>query len=302
MHTTLAPIILFTYNRPIHTQQVIEALLKNPLAKESELFIYSDAPKNQENIDLVNQVRTYIHSIEGFKKLTIIERERNLGLAENIIDGVTTIINQYEKVIVLEDDLLVSPHFLEYMNANLDFYKDDENVACITAFNFPLKYPQNFKDDTFFIKGADCWTWATWKRAWKHFQRDGKILLEQIKKQNLQTEFNLDGSYPYTQMLQNQIEGKNNSWAIRWYASAFLAQMLCLYPKDSLVENIGYDGTHFKNAKKDDFLGTRSDIFVKPKKIAIQENLSARYALCLFFKKQNSLWYRIYKKLRGLFK
>ncbi|RDU72138.1 glycosyltransferase [Helicobacter brantae] len=297
----LAPILLFVYNRPSHTRQTIEALLSNPLAKESEIFIYSDAPKSQEAQEKVQEVREYIHSIAGFKNITIIERERNFGLAENIIDGVTTIIDQYDKAIVLEDDLLVSPFFLEYMNTNLELYKDDKEVACITAFNFPLSYPTDFKDNTFFIKGADCWTWATWKRAWDKFERDGKKLLSQIQDKNLQKEFDINDSYPYTKMLQSQIEGKNNSWAIRWYASAFLENMLCLYPKESLVENIGYDGTHFKNAQKDDFFGQISKNYTAPSKIPLQENPITKHLLCLFFKTQNSLWHRIIKKLKRIF-
>lgn len=295
----LAPILLFVYNRHSHTRQTIEALLSNPLAKDSEIFIYSDAPKDQKAQEKVQEVREYIHSITGFKHITIIERERNFGLAENIIDGVTTIINHYDKIIVLEDDLLVSSHFLEYMNDNLELYKDDKEVACITAFNFPLPYPTDFQANTFFIKGADCWTWATWKRAWDKFEKDGKKLLSQIQDKNLQKEFDINGSYPYTQMLQNQIEGKNNSWAIRWYASAFLENMLCLYPKDSLVENIGYDGTHFKNAQKDDFFGRISKNYIAPSKIPLQENPIAKHALYLFFKTQNSLRRRIAKKLKG---
>lgn len=298
---SLAPIILFVYNRLEQTQQAIHSLLKNPLAIESDLYIYSDAPKDLSTQKKVIEVRNYIHTISGFKNIIIIEREKNFGLAENIIDGVTEIINKHEKVIVLEDDLLLSPHFLEYMNTALELYEKDDQVACITAFNFPLKYPQDFEDDTFFIKGADCWTWATWKRAWQKFEKDGTKLLAQIQARKLQKEFDIDGSYPYTKMLQDQIKGKNNSWAIRWYASAFLENMLCLYPSNSLVENIGYDGTHFQNAQKDDFFGQISKNYIAPSKISLQENPIAKHSLYLFFKTQNSLWHRIIKKLKRIF-
>ena len=298
---SLAPIILFVYNRLEQTQQAIHSLLKNPLAIESDLYIYSDAPKDLSTQKKVIEVRNYIHTISGFKNIIIIEREKNFGLAENIIDGVTEIINKHEKVIVLEDDLLLSPHFLEYMNTALELYEKDDQVACITAFNFPLKYPQDFKDDTFFIKGADCWTWATWKRAWQKFEKDGTKLLAQIQARKLQKEFDIDGSYPYTKMLQDQIKGKNNSWAIRWYASAFLENMLCLYPRNSLVENIGYDGTHFQNAHKAEIFGSISQNYIKPSKIPLQENILAKRALAIFLKKQNSLFNKILKKLQGLF-
>lgn len=298
---SLAPIILFVYNRLEQTQQVVSSLLKNPLATESDLYIYSDAPKDSSAQEKVAEVRKYIRSLSGFKSITIIERERNFGLAENIIDGVTEIINRHGKAIVLEDDLLLSPHFLEYMNTALELYEKDDQVACVTAFNFPLKYPQDFKDDTFFIKGADCWTWATWKRAWQKFEKDGKKLLAQIQTKKLQKEFDIDGSCPYTKMLQDQIKGKNNSWAIRWYASAFLENMFCLYPRDSLVENIGYDGTHFKNAHKSEIFGSVSQNHIKLTKIPLQENILAKRALAIFLKKQNSLFNKILKKLQGLF-
>lgn len=295
-----APIILFVYNRPNCTRQMITALMANYLAKDTDLYIYSDAAKTPDSQVQVNEVRRYIRTIFGFKSITIIEREKNFGLAENIIDGVTNLLEKYEQIIVLEDDLVVSPHFLEYMNANLEFYKNNKEVACITAFNFPLKYPQGFKDDAFFIRGADCWTWATWKRAWQKFEKDGAKLLAQIQTKNLQKEFDIDGSYPYTKMLQDQIKGKNNSWAIRWYASAFLENMLCLYPRNSLVENIGYDGTHFNNVQKDEFFGKISQTYIQPHKIAIKENDIARRSLFLFYKKRFSILSKIIRKFRSL--
>lgn len=302
MKPALAPIVLFVYNRPKHTRQVIDALLENPLAKESELFIYSDGHKDEATAQNVQEVRDYIRTIQGFKNITIIEREKNWGLADSIIDGVTTIINQYEKIIVLEDDLLVSPCFLEFMNTYLELYKDDQQVACISAFNFPIHYPQEMHEDVFFIKGADCWTWATWKRAWEHFEKDGQKLLAQITSKNLQKDFDINGSYPYLKMLKDQIKGKNHSWAIRWYASAFLANMLCLYPKYSLVENIGYDGTHFKNEKSSSFFGTKNDIKTSCNKILPEENPMAKHLLSKYLKNHTCIFSKIKRKIFGIFR
>lgn len=238
----LAPIVLFVYNRPWHTEQTIEALQKNKLASESELFIFSDAAKNAHAIKKVQEVRNYINSIDGFKKITIIEREINWGLANSIIDGVTKAVNEYGKIIVLEDDLVTSPYFLKFMNESLDMYQFDEKVACIHGYIYPI---ENLPE-TFFIRGADCWGWATWKRGWDIFESDGQKLLDEVKRRNLQKEADFDNSYGYTKMLRDQIKGKNNSWAVRWYFSAFLKEMLCLYPSKSFVQNIGNDdsGTH----------------------------------------------------------
>ncbi len=190
----------------------------------------------------VKEVREYIRTITGFKSLRIVERETNLGLATSIISGVTEVVNQYGRIIVLEDDMVTSPFFLRYMNDALDLYENEEKVVSIHGYVYPIQGLQ----ETFFIKGADCWGWATWKRGWDLFDADGEKLLNELKKAGLLKRFDFDGAYPYTKMLRDQIEGKNNSWAIRWYASALLHDKLTLYPGKSLVHNIGTDasGTH----------------------------------------------------------
>ena len=238
----LAPIVLFVYNRPWHTQQTIEALQKNNLADESELFIYSDEAKNEDTQKSVDEVRNYVDRIDGFKKVTIIKREKNWGLANSIIDGVTKIVNEYGKIIVLEDDLMTSPYFLRFMNESLDMYEKHTQVASIHGYIYPI----DDLPDTFFIKGADCWGWATWKRAWNIFEPNGQKLLDELQSKKLENEVDFNGTYLYTNMLKDQIIGKNNSWAIRWYISAFLNNMLTLYPGQSYVQNIGFgeEGTH----------------------------------------------------------
>jgi hypothetical protein len=189
--------------------------------------------------------------VQGFRSITIIERDKNLGLANSIIDGVTNIVNQYGKVIVLEDDMITSPYFLTYMNSGLTLYEKDERVASIHGYIYPVK---NKLPDYFFLRGADCWGWATWKRGWDFFNSDGQFLLNEIKRQKLERLFNFNDSYDYTGMLQMQIDGKVSSWAIRWYASAFLADKYTLYPGISFVKNIGLDGsgTHCGNTNAHD--------------------------------------------------
>lgn len=241
----LAPIVLFIYNRLQHTKQTVEALQRNELAKESYLFVFSDGAKNDFDAQKVEEVRKYLKTINGFKNVTVIEREKNWGLANNIIGGVTQIVNEYGKIIVLEDDLVTSPGFLRYMNEALDMYADEERVASIHGYIYPLKSPEKLPE-TFFIRGADCWGWATWARAWKYFEPDGQKLLNELKTRRITKEFDFGGAHPYTRMLKDQINGKNDSWAVRWYASAFLRDMVTLYPRRSLVQNIGLDnsGTH----------------------------------------------------------
>ncbi len=240
-----APIALFVYNRPWHTQQTIEALLLNDLAPESEIFIFSDGPKDKDQEEKVQNVRRYIRSINGFKQITIIEREINLGLAQSIIMGVTEIVNRFGRIIVVEDDLVTSPYFLRFMNDALACYTYDERVGSIHAYVYPIKKKLT---TCFFLKYAGCWGWATWDRAWRLFEQDGNQLLIEFKKQGTEKKFNFDDSYPFMAMLEDQIAGYNNSWAIRWQASLFLANKLTLHPPCSLVNNIGHDasGVHCK--------------------------------------------------------
>jgi len=295
----LAPIVLFVYNRLDLTKQTVEALQKNELANKSELFIFSDAAKT-ENIQFkVNRIREYIKKISGFKKVIIFERKENWGLANSVIDGVTKIVNKYGKIIVLEDDLVTSPYFLSFMNKALELYKDEAKIASIHGYIYPIKN----LPETFFIKGADCWGWATWKDKWSIFESDGKKLLDEIKKKNLEREIDFNGSYGYTKMLKDQIKGKNNSWAVRWYISVFLKDMITLYPGQSYVQNIGFDSdaTHCKS--KTDLFKINLNNQFKLLKINPNENFICRKKIENFFNSINTSFYKRLKlKIASLIK
>lgn len=280
----LAPVVLFVYCRPLHTRQTVEALLLNAEAVNSELFIYSDAPKNEATREGVEETRKYIHTISGFKSAHIIERERNWGLADSLIDGITHIVNEYGRIIVVEDDIVVSPYFLQYMNESLEIYENEERVACIHGYMYPSKKKL---PETFFIKGADCWGWATWKRAWNIFNRDAKALLAEITERKLQREFDFNYTMPYVEMLKAQIRGEISSWAIRWYASAFLHGMYTLYPGQSMVKQIGMDGigaTHCSQTDCYEVEVRQSPILFENLKQPIKESEEGRQAFESFFK------------------
>jgi hypothetical protein len=240
-HSSLSPVILFVYNRVAHTKATVESLKCNPESAFSDLFIFSDGPKSHENAKDVSEVRSYIHQITGFKHVTIIERDTNFGLANSIIDGVTRLCNEYGKVIVLEDDLIVSSHFLSFMNNSLEKYKDAENVMQIAGYMFPAKL--DIKEDSLFLPFITSWGWATWARAWEHFDASATNYRRLIGDKHLIKAFNLDNHYDYFNMLKAQQNGQSNSWAIRWYLSVFFLKGLTLYPKHTLVENIGFDGS-----------------------------------------------------------
>jgi hypothetical protein len=251
----LAPIVLFVYNRPNHTRETIQALQKNELACESELFIYSDAPKNENALTQVNEVRAYIKTIGGFKRVTVIEREKNWGLANSIIDGVTKIINKYGKIIVLEDDLVTSPYFLKFMNEALEVYKDEKKVWHVSGWNYPIE--TNGLDDVFFWRLMNCWGWATWADRWAHYEKNVAKTINEFSKDDIYN-FNINGIENFwTQVTLNK-EGKINTWAIFWYATIFKHNGLCLNPSQTFVANIGHDGSGVHCAQSCRFNGELS--------------------------------------------
>lgn len=236
----LAPIVLFVFARPGHTRRTLDALKANELASQSDLFIYADGQRHDREAERVSAVRELVRSTRGFRSCTVIERKTNYGLAVNIIEGVTEMLGEHDRVIVLEDDLVTSPAFLTYMNDALTVFEKDDRVASIHGYVFPVGH---VLPEAFFLRGADCWGWATWRRAWRHFNPDGQYLLDELKRMELVREFDFNGAYRFSNMLDAQIKGKNDSWAIRWHASAFLEGMLTLYPGRSLIQNIGFDGS-----------------------------------------------------------
>lgn len=300
MTNTYAPILLFVYNRPEYVRRNIQALLKNELAAESELFIYSDAAKDETSQAAVKEVRAFIRSIQGFKKITITERAENWGLARSIIDGVTTQINRYGRVIVLEDDLVVAPHFLQFMNDALETYRDEERVGHIQACDFTH---DPSLPDTFLIKWTGSWGWGTWDRAWKHFNADGKALLTELESRKLTYTFDFNGKYGYTRMLRRQIEGKNNSWAIRWNASLFLKGILSLNVGKSLVQNEGFDGSGTNCGGGGLYASELYMERLPVKKISpIEENIQARNAYVRYYARTNSFMAKAIRRIKRTLK
>ncbi|KAB2921811.1 MAG: glycosyltransferase [Bacteroidetes bacterium] len=278
---TPAPIALFVYKRLRHARMTVDALLRNAEASVSDLFIYSDGPRSDADREAVAEVRSYLRTVAGFRSVTVVEREVNYGLARSIIDGVTTLTGRYGQVIVVEDDLVTSPYFLRYMNDALELYRDVPEVISVHGYVYPVARPL---PESFFLIGADCWGWATWKRGWELFEPDGAALLRALTEKGLLRRFDLDGAYPYSRMLKDQIAGKVDSWAIRWNASAFLHGRLTLYPGRSLVNNIGGDelGTHTKTLEG--FTTTVSPRPVLLTPLPPAENADAREAVKEFFR------------------
>ena len=293
-----APIALFAYNRPAHLRRVVSALAANPEAARSELHVYSDAARDARSEAAVAEVRDIIAGASGFARVAPVLRDRNLGLAGSIMDGVTRLCASHGRVIVVEDDLVVSRHFLRYMNEALRQYEHDEQVISIHAYIYPVAAPL---PETFFLRGADCWGWATWQRGWNLFDADGAKLLAQLEQRRLTSEFDFNGSVEYTRMLRDQIDGRNDSWAVRWYASAFLANRLTLYPGRSLVENIGADGSGTHMGATDVFDVNLTGEPVAVSRIATEENVVARTLIAQHFRASRpSLLRRLRNRIRRM--
>jgi hypothetical protein len=264
---------------------VIEALRCNAEAANSELFVFIDGPRSSRERRATEELCALFDEDLGFKKLNVELSPRNRGLAESITRGVSSVLSVCDRVIVLEDDTLVSSHFLEYMNSGLDVYAEDSRVASIHGYVYPI---DRQLPTTFFLRGADCWGWGTWARAWKHYNADGQQLLSELRKLGLMAEFDFGGYAGYSDMLVDQIEGRVDSWAIRWYASAFLADMLTLYPGESLVRNIGLDGSGMHCQITADFDSTMSDDRIQVSRIPIAESAASRRAFADFFREMNA--------------
>ncbi len=250
------PVILFVYKRLEHTKQMLTSLSANTISKKTDLFIFSDAGKDLEEQKEVVSVRQYIHQVDwqrNFKQVTIIEAKKNQGLARSVIDGVTQIIEKYGSVIVLEDDLVVSDFFLEYMNKALNFYGRSSHIWSISGYSFPMKSLINYPYDVYLGYRGSSWGWGTWKDRWEKVDWDVKNYDDFIQDKKWIKKFNRGGN-DLTPMLKRQMEGKIDSWGIRWTFAQSNLNMFTVYPKESLVENKGRDGTgiHCGNDKSFD--------------------------------------------------
>lgn len=300
MRQDLAPILLFVYNRPQHVRQLVTSLLANAEATQSTLYVYADDAKDERDQAAVEEVRGLIHNINGFASVSIVEREENWGLARNVIDGVSTVVKKHGRVIVLEDDLVVAPYFLRFMNEALETYKDEPKVGHIQA----CDYTQDpTLPDTFLIKWTGSWGWATWNRAWQLFNPDGATLLRELETRKLTKTFDFNGKYGYTRMLRRQVEGLNNSWAIRWNASLFLHDVLSLNVGKALVQNNGFDGSGTNCGGGGLYA---SNLWLKPlevKKIEpITENNEARKVYERYYARTNSFWAKAVRRIKRTLK
>ena len=249
MDLICAPIVLFVFNRIDHVKKAVEALRRNNLAAQSELYIYSDGARDERDMAGIAQVRKYCRDIRGFAQVYMVEREENWGIEKNEIAALTELLGQHEACIVLEDDLIVGTQFLEYMNLALARYRDEKKVISIAGYSHIDASPKRTGGQEFYFSQLiTSWGWATWADRWKLFD-DENLDPGILESDEVSRRFDLDGVCPYTQMLREQIKRQYITWDVAWYFRAFERGLLTLTPVHTLVNNIGMDGSgvHYNN-------------------------------------------------------
>lgn len=293
-----APIVLFVYDRPEHTQRAVDALRANSLASASDLVVFSDGPRTEEDLSRVLRVRQFVKTIDGFRNVAIYERGPNLGLAGSVIEGVTRVCQGRGRVIVIEDDLVVAPGFLSYMNAALEHYQEEPQVMQVAGHMFPVDVP--VEEDAFFLPFVSSWGWGTWARAWQKFDPDAGGYVQLKQDAVRRKAFDMDGAYDYFSMLEKQLAGKVDSWAILWNLSVFMNAGMVLYPKKTLVENTGFDGSgvHTKGESLDQLM----DMRFLPKRFPIPGIVpAAREAVFDYFRARRTPMARLRALKRRIF-
>jgi hypothetical protein len=300
LDNNLSPVLIFTYKRLDTLKLTIEALKKNHLSELTILYVFSDAAKSEKDQHQVQSVRDYITTITGFKSITIFQSEKNKGLAKSIIEGVTKIFEFYDKVIVLEDDLITTSNFINFMNESLVHFQTTQKVFSISGYSFSLSNPKtDYPSDGYLINRGWSWGWATWKDRWENI--DWEVRDYPLFKSNkmAQKEFALGGS-DLNKMLREQMESDLDSWAIRWFYHQYKIKGLTFYPHFSKVFNAGFDeyATHTKGSDKRYrplMDGSNKTLFNYPDEIKEDAKFQKK------FQKKMSVKRRIWGKIETMF-
>lgn len=268
-----APIAFFAYKRPRHTLAALSALKANTLSDCSTLYIYCDGPKSRDDLPAVTAVREVVRSETWCQTVHIVERERNLGLANSVIAGVTELTDRYGAAIVLEDDLVTSTGFLRFANEALHRYWNEPSVMQVSAYIAPVSVAPG--PDAVFLPFTASWGWATWERAWRHFDGRMSVCRKVLRTRAERWRFDLEGTYPFSRLALQQQQGKIDSWAICWYLSTFIRNGLTLYPSRSLVQNTGFDGSgvHCKRGSDFDVSLTEFSVNQWPEHLAVSDEV-----------------------------
>ncbi|WP_298343647.1 DapH/DapD/GlmU-related protein [uncultured Algibacter sp.] len=304
---SFSPIVLFAFNRPKHTQRTLDALSSNPEASKSELYIFCDGPKNhinEQELKNINKVHEIAKAEDRFQSVKVIVSDKNKGLAQSIINGVTEVVKKHGRVIVLEDDIETSSGFLNYMNNALNLYQENDEVMHISGYMFPHR---STLQSTFFYNVPLCWGWATWEKSWKHFNEDALFLWNELKQKKLLNNLDKFGGDYLSSQLADNISGKLNTWFVKWHASVLLKNGYILFPNKSLVQNFGFDNTGEHNGVHTEFHHSELAKDIEVKLIDVIEDENASLIIKNFYKSlkekptKKHVKRSIKNKLRNLF-
>lgn len=293
----LAPIVLFTYKRVDTLTQTIEALKNNYLAFDSDLIIFSDGAKNEKDALAVEEVRRLLKNVNGFKSVTVNKSPINLGLAKSIINGVTTVLKTYESVIVLEDDLMSSPNFLDFMNQGLEFYKYNSEIFSVGGFSIPIVSKSH--EDNYFTLRSTSYGWGTWRDRWKLIDWNVSDYIEFKNNRKKRFLFNRMGS-DMCSMLDNQMKGRLDSWAIRWCYHQAKHQLYSVHPYVSKIQNIGFSEEASNTKEKFNRFKTHLDTGTK-RNFVFSNSVNLDRKVIRQFVKPYSLHMRFLYKILALF-
>lgn len=293
---------VFGYKRPKHLERCLDALVEN-LDKESPVYLFLDGPRTDEDKTLVEETRSVAHKYSSKLSITFFESESNKGLASSLISGVTKVLSIHPCIVVIEDDIVISSAFLSFVRSGLTIYKNKPEVASIHGYCPPFEQPMN---EPFFLRGADCWGWATWSDRWESINLNAESLIQEIQSKKMERTFDFDFTFPFMKLLKNTAMGITDSWAILWHASIFVQNRMTLYPPYSLVENIGFDssGSNFTTSKnsyetKVNILG---EIRLPSKVLANEEGYNKMVRFYLLSGGTKNKIIRIFKKIFQLYK
>jgi glycosyltransferase involved in cell wall biosynthesis len=289
------PVVIFVYKRLEETKRTFESLMRNPESSNTNVIVFIDGAKNEDEQLEVSKVAEYVSSLNAFQSLKIVQRQINFGLSESFISGISEVLSKYEAAIFLEDDNLLSRDFLKYMNSALNEYLTNGDVLAVTGYSFPL-VPKIGKP--YFIHGAGTWSMGTWARSWKLFESDAASALLKVERLKLAPKMNMYGIDFYS-MLKKQANGKIDSWGVRWWATAILNDMVTLYPGLPLCVNIGGNANGTHTLTPDPILNKEKNLsghfdLVFPKSVDPKRMILIRFKLM----HMTFMFYRVGKKLR----
>lgn len=279
-----APIVLFIYKRPEHLKKTLQSLSNCHGYQNHKFLVFGDGPKNSTEDLLVKQTRSLAFDYLG-DKAEYYFSDLNKGLANSVIDGINKTFQKFDRAIIIEDDLVFHPNFLNFMNSTLDIYVHNDDVSMISGYMYKVESLKNYKNQIF-LPLISTWGWGTWSRAWNHFDSYAIGYENLTKDKRLRKNFDCNGSYPFSRMLELQMQNKIDSWGIRWYWTNFKRNKLTCFPPNTLVLNNGFDSTathgrgFLTNFSKNKFLDDKFYKFIINNDIPISVDESLYLDFC----------------------